>query len=141
MMGKTSGKPCPPPLSLFFDLIACPWDMIGHDTSHTRSIFYACEVPHAIQRPGKSYHTAQLTIPPFHFLPLYCRPSPGTCSSSYIFLPPLPLMLSLGCLWTLHYPMITPSRSHFAFLTSGTTVLPPHTSMCLASMYIHYLPE
>src|SRR5882762_11285092 len=64
MMGKTSGEPYTPfPPFAFFDLIACPWDMLGHATSHIRSLYYPCEVPHAIQRPGKSYYTTQLTIP------------------------------------------------------------------------------
>src|SRR5882762_6564960 len=99
MMGKTSGEPCTPsPLSLFFDLIACPWDILWHATSHFSSTCCACEVSHAVQSPGKSYHTAQLPIP--SSTPLHCTVDPPQVhvSSLSIFLPPPSIMLGLGCL-------------------------------------------
>ena len=81
MIGQSSGEHIlPASSSMFFDIFACAWDMLGHATSILRSIDRDCDVLDALEIPGKSHHTTLLPSYhlPFHPPPLYCTSYPIT---------------------------------------------------------------
>ena len=83
-----------------------------------------------------------LTIPPSHWSPLYCGPSPGIYTISLhlsIFLT-YHITPWMSVSWAPHHSNPS-SPSHFAFLTHVTVLLLPDAYICFTPMYIHHLPE
>jgi hypothetical protein len=112
----------PAPSSIFFDILACPWGMLGHAVSIFRYIYHVCDVPDSIQNPGKSYPTALLPFPHLLFYPppLYCTPSLVACLNP-LHPPIFPTYHPTSWMSADSVPSHSnpPSPSHFAFCHLG----------------------